>query len=154
MTARAYEYTPGDRGGSSVGQSSGLIIRRSQVQVLPAPPDELVSEADWSWVLLQLADEGLPVVKVPRSPQRLALQWQQFFDAITERRLTHDSDPVLARHAGNLALISGPSGLRPDLDVSEGAPIAAALACMVAFDGVARVGPPEELGMILPSGVG
>jgi hypothetical protein len=26
-----------DRGGSSVGQSSGLIIRRSQVQVLPAP---------------------------------------------------------------------------------------------------------------------
>ena len=26
------------RGGSSVGQSSGLIIRRSQVQVLPAPP--------------------------------------------------------------------------------------------------------------------
>jgi hypothetical protein len=25
------------RGGSSVGQSSGLIIRRSQVQVLPAP---------------------------------------------------------------------------------------------------------------------
>jgi hypothetical protein len=27
-----------NRGGSSVGQSSGLIIRRSQVQVLPAPP--------------------------------------------------------------------------------------------------------------------
>jgi hypothetical protein len=26
------------RGGSSVGQSSGLIIRRSQVRVLPAPP--------------------------------------------------------------------------------------------------------------------
>jgi hypothetical protein len=26
-----------NRGGSSVGQSSGLIIRRSQVQVLPAP---------------------------------------------------------------------------------------------------------------------
>jgi hypothetical protein len=26
------------RGGSSVGQSSGLIIRRSQVRALPAPP--------------------------------------------------------------------------------------------------------------------
>ena len=35
--------------------------------------DQLVSEADWTWVLLQLADEGLPVTKVPRSPQRLAL---------------------------------------------------------------------------------
>ncbi len=31
----------GTRGGSSVGQSSGLIIRRSQVQVLPAPPIHL-----------------------------------------------------------------------------------------------------------------
>jgi hypothetical protein len=39
------------RGGSSVGQSSGLIIRRSQVQVLPAPPIYLRfcrgSRADW-----------------------------------------------------------------------------------------------------------
>lgn len=103
--------------------------------------DLLVSEADWTWVLLQLADEGLPVTKVPRSPQRLALQWQQFFDAIVERRLTHEDDPVLARHVGNLGLISGPSGLRPDLDVGEGAPIASALAAMIAFDGVTRVEP-------------
>ena len=28
-----------DGGGSSVGQSRGLIILRSQVQVLPAPPE-------------------------------------------------------------------------------------------------------------------
>ena len=82
--------------------------------------DLLCSEADWSWVLLQLADEGLPVTKVPRSPQRLALQWQTFFDATVERRLTHAPDPVLARHVANLSLISGPSGLRPDLDVAAG----------------------------------
>ncbi len=103
----------------------------------------LVSEHDWSWVALQLADEGLPVTKVPRSPQRLGLQWQAFYDAITERRLTHEDDPILARHAGNLGLISGPSGLRPDLDVSEGAPIAAALAAMTAYDGVIRIEPVE-----------
>lgn len=102
--------------------------------------DVVCSEHDWSWVLLQLADEGMPVTKVPRSPQRLAGQWQQFFDAIVEKRLTHDPDPILGRHAGNLALISGPSGLRPDLDVSEGAPIAAALAAMIAYDGVTRIG--------------
>jgi phage terminase large subunit-like protein len=82
----------------------------------------LCSEADWSWVLLQLSDEGLPVTKVPRSPQRLSLAWQTFYDAIVERRVTHDPDPVLARHAANLSLISGPSGLRPDLDVAEGSP--------------------------------
>ncbi len=103
----------------------------------------LCSESDWTWVLLQLADEWLPITKVPRSPQRLALQWSAFFDAIVEKRLTHDPDPVLARHAGNLGLISGPSGLRPDLDVSEGAPIAAALAAMTAYDGVMRIEPVE-----------
>jgi phage terminase large subunit-like protein len=101
----------------------------------------LCSEADWMWVLLTLAEEGLPITKVPRSPQRLALQWSQFYDATLERRLTHDSDRVLARHVGNLGLISGPSGPRPDLDIGEGAPIASALACMLAFDGVSRVEP-------------
>ena len=112
--------------------------------------DLLCSEADWSWVLLQLADEGLPVTKVPRSPQRLALQWQGFFDATVERRLTHAPDPVLARHVANLSLISGPSGLRPDLDVAEGQPIAA----VNAFDGVTRLEPAEELMIILPTRVG
>jgi hypothetical protein len=96
------------------------------------------------------------VCRSPRSrdlPSGLAAQWQQFYDAIVEKRLTHSPDPVLARHADNLALISGPSGLRPDLDVAEGAPIAGALACMVAYDGV-RIGPGAEPVVILPSGVG
>jgi hypothetical protein len=109
--------------------------------------DLLVSEHDWSWVMLELAEEGLPVTKVPRSPQRLALQWQQFSDAITEKRLTHGPDPVLARHAANLGLISGPSGLRPDLDVGEGQSIASALAAMISFDGVTRLehAPPPRI---------
>jgi phage terminase large subunit-like protein len=111
----------------------------------------LVSEADWGWVLLQLADEGLPVTKVPRSPQRLALQWQAFYDAITERRLTHDPDAVLARHVANLGLISGPSGPRPDLDVAEGQPVAGVPAAMIAFDGVARIGSGPEPVVVLPS---
>ena len=113
----------------------------------------LCSETDWSWVLLQLSDEGLPVTKVPRSPQRLSLAWQMFYDAVVERRVTHDPDPVLARHASNLSLISGPSGLRPDLDVAEGSPIAASLGAMLAYDGVARI-EPADMRIILPSGVG
>jgi hypothetical protein len=83
----------------------------------------------------------MPVTKVPRSPQRLALEWSTFYDAIVEQRVTHDPDPVLARHASNLALISGPSGLRPDLDVSEGQPVAAILGAMVAYDTVVRTEP-------------
>jgi hypothetical protein len=114
----------------------------------------LCSEHDWSWVLLDLAEEGLPITKVPRSPQRLALQWSAFFDAITERRLTHDPDPVLARHVSNRSLISGPSGPRPDLDVAEGQPIAAALGAMIAYDGVARIEPAPGPMVVLPSSVG
>jgi hypothetical protein len=79
------------------------------------------------------------------------LQWQQFFDAIIEWRLTHDPDPVLARHIGNLGLISGLSGLRPDLDIVEGQPIAAALGAMLAYDGVTRIGPGAELSIVLPT---
>jgi hypothetical protein len=45
---------------------------------------------------------------------------------------------ALARHAASLSLISGPIGLRPDLDVADGAPVAAALGAMIAFDGVTR----------------
>jgi hypothetical protein len=126
----------------------------SRTTSIRTPPCSATPEHDWSWVLLELSEEGLPVTKVPRSPQRLAAQWQQFFDAIVERRLTHSPDPVLARHASNLALISGPSGLRPDLDVAEGAPIAGALACMVAYDGVARSGPGATPTIVLPTGVG
>ena len=41
ITARvASSLVASTRGGSSVGQSSGLIIRRSQVQVLPAPREK------------------------------------------------------------------------------------------------------------------
>jgi hypothetical protein len=116
--------------------------------------DLVCSEADWSWVLLQLSDEGLPVTKVPRSPQRPPLQWQAFYDATVERRLTHAPDPVLARHVANLSLISGPSGLRPDLDVAQGQPIAAALGAMIAFDGVTRLGPSATPFVGSPSGVG
>lgn len=116
--------------------------------------DLLVSEHDWSWVMLELAEEGLPVTKVPRSPQRLALQWSQFYDAVLERRLSHDGDRVLSRHVSDLSLVAGPSRPRPDMDVAEGQPIAAALAVMIAYDVVTRLGPGVTPIIVLPTGVG
>lgn len=71
-----------------------------------------------------------------------------------ERQLTHDPNPALARHAATLSLISGPIGARSDLEVAEGHPVVAALACRVAYDGVARIEPAEEPMIILPSSVG
>lgn len=74
--------------------------------------------------------------------------------ATVEWRLTHAPDPVLARHVANLRLVSGHSGLRPDLDVAQGQPIAAALGAMIAFDGVTRLGPSATPFIVLPTGVG
>jgi hypothetical protein len=58
---------------------------------------------------------------------------------------------VLARHVVNLGLISGPSGLRPDLVVADGQPIAAALAAMIAYEGFARIEPDTGPVIVLPS---
>jgi len=70
----------------------------------------------------------------------MAQAWQVFDDAVPERRLTHSADPVLARHVANLTLRSDRSGVRPDLDVAEGQPIAAALAAMIALERVVALG--------------
>jgi hypothetical protein len=65
-----------DATASNVGEKFRTVRGRFRVH------DLLVSEHDGSRVMLELAGEGLPVIKVPRSPQHLALQWSQFYDAI------------------------------------------------------------------------
>jgi phage terminase large subunit-like protein len=92
-------------------------------------------EHDWTWVLLEMESEDLPVVKMPLSPQRSAKAWQVFADAILEQRLTQSGDPALARHVGNLTLRSDRSGVRPDLELaSAGAYINGAVAAMIAYE--------------------
>lgn len=115
-----------ERGADELAQS----LRSHQIQTPSHPAaraiwgrysvcEFLCSDHDWSWVLLEPSEEGLPVTKVPRLPSGSLRSGSSSFDAIVERRLTHSPDPVLARDASNLALISGPSRLRPDLDVAE-----------------------------------
>lgn len=108
--------------------------------------------ACWSWVLLELYEEGLPVTKVPRSPQRLAAQWQQFFDAIVEKRLTHEPDPLLARHAANLSPISVPVWAASEAGHRRGFADRRGVALHRRLRGAVRVGPLTGLFMMLPSG--
>jgi phage terminase large subunit-like protein len=46
----------------------------------------------------ELADEGLPLVKVPQSPARLVPAFSHLYRAIVEHRLDHDDDPILRGH--------------------------------------------------------
>ena len=73
----------------------------------------ICQEHDWTWILLEMESEQLPIVKMPLSPQRLGKSWQVFADAVLEHRLTQSGDPALARHVGNLTLRSDRSGVRP-----------------------------------------
>lgn len=45
--------------------------------------------------------------------------WQSFYDAVMDGSLTHDGDPVLARHVDNLVLKENRHGSRPTRDRSS-----------------------------------
>jgi phage terminase large subunit-like protein len=57
-----------------------------------------------------LENQGLPVVAFPQSPQRMIRACAIFFDAVAEKRLQHDGDPLLARHISNTATKLTPAG--------------------------------------------
>ncbi len=104
-------------------------------------------EHDWTWVLLEMESEHLPVVKMPLSPQRLGKSWQVFADAVMEQRLTQSGDAALARHVSNLTLRSDRSGVRPELELSSpGAFVNGAIAAMIAYVRASELAaiPPRE----------
>lgn len=51
-----------------------------------------------------LEDDGLPVVKYPQTPQRMTPATARFYEAVMNRTITHNGDPVLARHVANASL--------------------------------------------------
>jgi phage terminase large subunit-like protein len=68
----------------------------------------------WGQLMEEWASAGLPVIEyATSSPARMVPAWAQFFDAVTTRRLTHDNDPRLIRHARNTTLRVDRLGPRP-----------------------------------------
>jgi phage terminase large subunit-like protein len=56
----------------------------------------------WQRSMQVLEDAGLPIVEWPStSPRRMVPACAKFYDAVMERRLVHDGDPLLARHLEN-----------------------------------------------------
>jgi phage terminase large subunit-like protein len=64
----------------------------------------------WQRSMEVLEGYGLPVVAFPQSPQRMIKACAGFFDAVAEKRLIHDGDPLLSRHIGNTAIKLTPAG--------------------------------------------
>ena len=56
----------------------------------------------WQRSMEVLADQGVPIVEYPStSARRMVTACAKFFDFVTEKRVTHDGDPLLARHLSN-----------------------------------------------------
>ena len=90
----------------------------------------------WQRSMAVLQDLGLPVVEFPStSPRRMVGACSKVFDSVTEATLTHDGNPLLARHLDNCVLKIDNLGPRI-VKESRNSPrkIDAAVAFVIAYD--------------------
>lgn len=52
----------------------------------------------WQDAAAELRDEGLPIEDYPQSAERMGKATQGFYERATNKTMTHDGNPVLARH--------------------------------------------------------
>jgi phage terminase large subunit-like protein len=60
----------------------------------------------------RLEREGLPMVKLPQSPEAMTLASERLYGSIVQAELSHDGDPLLARHVAAATAKSTPRGWR------------------------------------------
>lgn len=93
----------------------------------------------------ELLDEGLPIEEFPQTNQNMARACQRMYDAVTEERLRHGGDPVLAAHVMDAAVKETTFGWRITKADST-SHIDAAVALAMAMD-IAEA----EAGHVVPS---
>jgi phage terminase large subunit-like protein len=83
-----------------------------------------------------LQEAGVPIVEWPStSAMRMVPACSKFYDAVSEQKLTHDNNPLLARHLSNAVVKIDRLGPRI-VKEHRGSPrkIDAAVASIIAFD--------------------
>lgn len=56
----------------------------------------------WTRTMQVLAEEGYPIVEYPSTnARRMVPACQKFYDAVVDKKLVHDGNPLLARHLSN-----------------------------------------------------
>ena len=59
----------------------------------------------WQRSMEVLQDAGVPIVEWPStSAKRMVVGCAAFYDAVVEQRLTHDGNPLIARHLDNAVI--------------------------------------------------
>lgn len=90
----------------------------------------------WQRSMEVLADQGVPIVEYPStSARRMVVGCAKFFDYVTEKRMTHDGNPLLARHLSNAVTKTDNIGIRIVKENRASARrIDAAVAAVIALD--------------------
>ena len=90
----------------------------------------------WQRSMEVLQDQGIPIVEYPStSARRMVQSCARFYDAVTEGRLSHDGDPLVARHFTNAVIKIdnlGPRIVKENRNSNRR--IDAAVAAVIAYD--------------------
>jgi phage terminase large subunit-like protein len=95
----------------------------------------------WQRSMQVLAEEGYPIVEYPSTnAKRMVTACAKFFDAVVEKRLKHDGNPLLARHLSNAVIKADNLGIRIVKENRNSARrIDAAVAAVIAVDRALQV---------------
>jgi phage terminase large subunit-like protein len=67
----------------------------------------------WQRSMEVLADAGIPIVEYPStSARRMVTSCAKFFDYVTDKRMTHDGNPMISRHLDNAVTKTDALGVR------------------------------------------
>lgn len=94
----------------------------------------------WARTIQILEAEGLPMVVFPQSPQRMVPATTRLYEAVVNGTVTHDGNPLLARHLSNCRLKEDARGSRVQKDhKASSRKIDLAVATIMAHDRAAQV---------------
>jgi phage terminase large subunit-like protein len=108
----------------------GDFCRRYKVREVACDPFR------WQRSMEVMADKGIPIVEWPStSARRMVTACAKFYDAVVEKRVIHDGDPLLARHLSNAVVKKDNLGVRiVKENRASSRRIDAAVAAVLAYD--------------------
>lgn len=86
---------------------------REYVAANPRVKEIVCDPYRWQRSMQLLAEEGYPIVEYPSTnPKRMITACQKTMDAVLDKKLKHDGDPLLARHLSNAVVKRDNLGVR------------------------------------------
>ena len=114
---------------------------RDFVSLHPRVKEIVCDPYRWQRSMQLLAEEGYPIVEYPSTnARRMVPACAKFFDAVVDKKLKHDGNPLLARHLSNAVVKTDNLGVRiVKENRASSRRIDAAVAAVIAVDRALQV---------------